>query len=171
MKTEQKRFQHSIRSKIIATAVCPLIAMSTAVSVLAINGYNDMVIANVIAAILFVGIVQLSFVSNGIVKSVRMAEEYLNQLSEGNLNIEIDKRLHKRDDEIGCMLQSLAVLKRKLKDSMRDIQKNIIYSHMWPIHITHIPLCREAVIVNVADKLCAVEEIFFWSRKKMKLII
>lgn len=122
MKTEQKRVQHSIRSKIIATAVCPLITMSTAVSVLAINGYNDMVIANVIAAILFVGIVQLIFVSNGIVKSVRMAEEYLNQLSEGNLNIEIDKRLHKRDDEIGCMLQSLAVLKRKLKDSMRDIQ-------------------------------------------------
>lgn len=122
MKTEQKRVQHSIRSKIIATAVCPLIAMSTAVSVLAINGYNDMVIANVIAAILFVGIVQLIFVSNGIVKSVRMAEEYLNQLSEGNLNIEIDKRLHKRDDEIGCMLQSLAVLKRKLKDSMGDIQ-------------------------------------------------
>lgn len=122
MKTEQKRVQHSIRSKIIATAICPLIAMSTAVSVLAINGYNDMVIANVIAAILFVGIIQLIFVSNGIVKSVRMAEEYLNQLSEGNLNIEIDKRLHKRDDEIGCMLQSLAVLKRKLKDSMGDIQ-------------------------------------------------
>lgn len=119
---KQKRVRHSIRSKIIATAVCPLIAMSTAVSVLAINDYDAMFVANVIAVILFVGIVQLIFVSNGIVKSVRMAEEYLNQLSEGNLNIAIDERLNKRDDEIGCMSQSLTVLKRKLKDSMRDIQ-------------------------------------------------
>lgn len=45
-------------------------------------------------------------------------------------------------------------------------EKNIIYSHMWPIHITHIPKCREAVIVNIADKVCAVEEIFLWSRKE-----
>lgn len=29
---KQKRVRHSIRSKIIATAVCPLIAMSTIVS-------------------------------------------------------------------------------------------------------------------------------------------
>lgn len=79
---KQKRVRHSIRSKIIATAVCPLIAMSTAVSVLAINDYDAMFVANIIAVILFVGIVQVILVSNGIVKSVRMAEEYLNQLSE-----------------------------------------------------------------------------------------
>lgn len=124
MKEEQKkkRAKNSIRSKIIATAVCPLVVMSTAVSVLAINGYDGIFVANVIAAVLFVGVLQLVYVSNGIVKSVRMTEEYLNQLAEGNLNIEIDERLNKRDDEIGCMSQSLTILKRKLKDSMGDIQ-------------------------------------------------
>lgn len=119
---KEKRAKNSIRSKIIATAVCPLVVMSTAVSVLAIHGYGGIFVANVIAAVLFVGILQLVYVSNGIVKSVRMTEEYLNQLAEGNLNIEIDERLNKRDDEIGCMSQSLTVLKRKLKDSMGDIQ-------------------------------------------------
>lgn len=119
---KDKRAKNSIRSKIIATAVCPLVVMSTAVSVLSINGYGGIFVANVIAAVLFVGILQLVYVSNGIVKSVRMTEEYLNQLAEGNLNIEIDERLNKRDDEIGCMSQSLTVLKIKLKDSMEDIQ-------------------------------------------------
>ena len=50
--------------------------------------------------------------------------------------------------------------------SLSQKEKNIIYSHMWPIHITHIPKCREAVIVNIADKVCAVEEVFLWRRKK-----
>ena len=45
-------------------------------------------------------------------------------------------------------------------------EKNIIYSHMWPIRITHIPKCREAVIVSLADKMCAVEEALLWSRRK-----
>lgn len=43
-------------------------------------------------------------------------------------------------------------------------EKNIIYSHMWPIHFSHVPLCREAVIVNAADKICAVEEMFLWNQ-------
>lgn len=39
---------------------------------------------------------------------------------------------------------------------------------MWPLHITHMPMCREALIVNVADKWCALEEMFFWSGKAHK---
>ena len=72
---KEKRAKYSIRSKIIATAVCPLLAMSTAVSILAVNGVTGIAMANVIAAILFVGVVQLLYVSNGIVKSVRMADD------------------------------------------------------------------------------------------------
>ncbi len=52
--------------------------------------------------------------------------------------------------------------------SLSPKEKNIIYSHMWPIRITHIPRCREAVIVNVADKVCAVQEMLFWRRKAVK---
>lgn len=47
-------------------------------------------------------------------------------------------------------------------------EKNIIQSHMWPLHITHMPICREALIVNVADKWCALEEMFWWNRKMGK---
>ncbi|MEE0955971.1 MAG: HD domain-containing protein [Eubacterium sp.] len=39
-------------------------------------------------------------------------------------------------------------------------ERNIIYSHMWPLNLTHIPKCREAWIVTVADKICAIEEMF-----------
>ncbi len=119
---KSKRVKKSIQSKIMATALCPLIAMSTSVSVLAVNDADGMLIANVIAGILFVGVAQLLFVSRSIVKSIRKMEEYLNELAEGNLDIVIDERLSKEKDEVGSMSQSLDVLKKILKESMRNIQ-------------------------------------------------
>jgi len=38
-------------------------------------------------------------------------------------------------------------------------EENIIYSHMWPLNITHIPRCREAWLVTAADKICAIREL------------
>ena len=35
---------------------------------------------------------------------------------------------------------------------LTDLEKDIIYSHMWPLNITHIPHYRESVIVGIADK-------------------
>lgn len=37
-------------------------------------------------------------------------------------------------------------------------EKNIIRSHMWPLTVFHMPTCREAWLVCLADKICAVEE-------------
>lgn len=37
-------------------------------------------------------------------------------------------------------------------------EKHIIESHMWPLTITKIPRSREAVIVCIADKICALRE-------------
>ena len=40
-------------------------------------------------------------------------------------------------------------------------EQNIISSHMWPLTFRHVPTCREAVIVCLADKYCAVLESMF----------
>ena len=40
-------------------------------------------------------------------------------------------------------------------------EQNIIASHMWPLTFRHVPTCREAVIVCLADKYCAVVESMF----------
>ena len=40
-------------------------------------------------------------------------------------------------------------------------EQNIIRSHMWPLTFRHMPTCREAVIVCLADKYCAVVESMF----------
>ena len=40
-------------------------------------------------------------------------------------------------------------------------EQNIIASHMWPLTFRHVPTCREAFIVCLADKYCAVVESMF----------
>lgn len=37
-------------------------------------------------------------------------------------------------------------------------ERGMIYSHMWPLNLTRVPRSREAVILCVADKLCALRE-------------
>ena len=37
-------------------------------------------------------------------------------------------------------------------------EQSIISSHMWPLTFRHVPSCREAIIVCLADKYCAVVE-------------
>lgn len=53
------------------------------------------------------------------------------------------------------------------EEAMRNAQKdfglsekeaNIIYSHMWPLNITHLPKSKEAWIVCLADKICSLQE-------------
>ena len=37
-------------------------------------------------------------------------------------------------------------------------EANIVYSHMWPLNITHLPKSKEAWIVCLADKICSLQE-------------
>lgn len=47
---------------------------------------------------------------------------------------------------------------RALCPDLSDREANAIISHMFPLAV-HLPRCREAVAVNLADKLCAVLEV------------
>ncbi len=41
---------------------------------------------------------------------------------------------------------------------LSEIEKDIIITHMWPVTLTKIPKKKESVVVNCADKICAVYE-------------
>lgn len=42
---------------------------------------------------------------------------------------------------------------------LSPVEENIIISHMWPL-ARRMPRYREAVVVNLADKICATAEVF-----------
>lgn len=41
---------------------------------------------------------------------------------------------------------------------LTELEKNIITSHMWPLTFRHLPRSREAILVSLADKICAFGE-------------
>lgn len=65
-----------------------------------------------------------------------------------------DHRLH------GFSHPAVALKNAQEDFCLDEIEKNIISSHMWPLTLTKLPLCMEAVLVCIADKLCSVGEIF-----------
>ena len=61
----------------------------------------------------------------------------------------LNRRLHLHADETSRVF------------SITTKEQSIIASHMWPLTFRHVPTCREAVIVCLADKYCAVVESMF----------
>lgn len=59
-----------------------------------------------------------------------------------------------------CFAHPKAALKnaRTLCGGLSPKEENIIISHMWPL-ARRMPHCKEAVVVNLADKLCATAEV------------
>ena len=39
-------------------------------------------------------------------------------------------------------------------------EQNMIRSHMWPLTLFHMPMSKEAWLISMADKYCAVREIY-----------
>ena len=69
----------------------------------------------------------------------------------------------RRHKEIGALRHLLSHPERacgnaeKVFDLSRK-EKNIIESHMWPLTLFTLPKSKEAFLVTIADKLCALRE-------------
>ncbi len=53
---------------------------------------------------------------------------------------------------------AVAVKNAKLLYNISKREEQIIRNHMWPLTIFHIPPTREAMVVSIADKICAFRE-------------
>ncbi len=73
-----------------------------------------------------------------------------------------DRSVHAKLHGFRHPLTALANARKRYALSSKE--ENIIESHMWPLTLTHIPRCREAVLVCLADKLCALHETVFRDR-------
>lgn len=71
-----------------------------------------------------------------------------------------------RQEQMGAYKHGTSHAETAVKNAQRRFdltprEKNIIWSHMWPLNLTHVPKSREAWIVCAADKICAVQEMVF----------
>ena len=81
-----------------------------------------------------------------------------------------DARDHSNYEGNQCFAHPKAALKNAqcLCGPLTDVEENIIISHMWPL-ARHMPRYKEAVVVNLADKLCATLEVTqIWRRLKLR---
>ena len=70
-----------------------------------------------------------------------------------------DRSAHKRLHGFRHPVDALINARRQYRLTSRE--ENIIVSHMWPLTLTRVPRCREAVIVCLSDKIFAVYETIF----------
>ena len=59
---------------------------------------------------------------------------------------------------------AIALKNASMRYQLTPCECNIIESHMWPLTIRHIPKCRAAVIVCIADKFCSAYEVLRQTR-------
>ena len=69
---------------------------------------------------------------------------------------------HQKDDG-SHRLHGFSHAERARKNAVREFDvdervQHVIASHMWPLNLTRLPRTREAWIVCMADKYCAVRE-------------
>ncbi|EYE87524.1 hypothetical protein Q428_12850 [Fervidicella metallireducens AeB] len=75
-----------------------------------------------IVAFILVGLMLFVF-ANGSVNRLNKIKEYLGEMSNGNLSINIDEKLLKNKDELGDMSNALNLLKNSFRDIIRDIKE------------------------------------------------
>lgn len=67
------------------------------------------------------------------------------------------KKMHKWH---GFNHPNTALINALKKESLNDVEQDIIKSHMFPLTIFNMPKYKESIIVCLVDKACALYEIF-----------
>ena len=105
-------------------------------------------------------------------EKLKLSEEQMNNLIVGAMLHDYflydyyDGRITK--DGIPAWSHSKVALRNAEKQfELNDNQRNIIRSHMFPTTLLHPPKCKEAFIVCISDKLCAIYEILNGFLQKM----
>lgn len=68
-----------------------------------------------------------------------------------------------RGGQIGAWKHGTGHADTALSNSLKhyeltDLEKEIIYCHMWPLNITRVPRSKESLLISMADKYCAARE-------------
>ena len=64
------------------------------------------------------------------------------------------------DYKHGVTHPQVALENARIDYDLNKKEENIIRSHMWPLTLLHPPLSKEAWLVSMADKCCAIREMF-----------
>lgn len=107
-------------------------------------------------AVILLSSAVILFFSRTLSQAVRKEEKVLEKLAEGNLNIEVDEKLLRRQDELGSMARALKNLIHNLSGIINHIQESAG-------HLMHsgqsLDEMAERVNVNAAEINKAVEDI------------
>ncbi len=93
---------------------------------------DEMILENtiailIVAAVLFVlATVAVLLIASRIGRAVRRAGRLLDDISQGDLTVSIDKRMMKRKDELGLMAQALTGLMNELHGVLADIKNSSV---------------------------------------------
>ena len=68
-----------------------------------------------------------------------------------------DERWHRLH---GYTHAARALYNARREFELNSIEEDMIYSHMFPLNLTHIPHYRESLILCIADKYCSTLETF-----------
>ena len=75
-----------------------------------------------------------------------------------------------RGGEIGAWKHGKSHADTALINSLKhfeltELEKGIIYCHMWPLNITRVPRSKESFLISLADKYCATKELMARKRR------
>lgn len=93
---------------------------------------DEMILENtiailIVAVVLFVlAAIAVLFIASRIGRAVRRAGRLLDDISQGDLTVSIDKRMMKRKDELGLMAQALTGLMNELHGVLADIKNSSV---------------------------------------------